>query len=196
LWARQGGGKRRVVYSPALPRLLRSRRIKCVAALPYSTLPIHSGSEPDAVAERRTGSQAPRHSGHTGLKHRRRFDDDGGNRRPPGRAASLPVVKGGKPQLGPSPAPPSISSIAHKFVTAKRPAGRSLSCSGLILADQGALSISLCISIYFFLGLPRIAHFLASYDFAIPIILLRAFPLVWRCNPRNLECCKSTFLDC
>jgi hypothetical protein len=40
--------------------------------------------------ERHTGSQAPRHSDHAGLEHRRRFDDDGRNRR------SARVAKGSK----------------------------------------------------------------------------------------------------
>jgi hypothetical protein len=72
-----GVGRREAAggHSLALPRLLRSRKIRCVAALPYSTLPIRSGGifaiilavslTPSPKGD--TGSQAPHHSGHAGL---------------------------------------------------------------------------------------------------------------------------------
>ena len=67
------------------PRLLRSRRIRCVAALPYSTLPIRSGGISAIILavsltpspKGTPGSQAPHHGCHAGLQHRRCFDDDG-----------------------------------------------------------------------------------------------------------------------
>jgi hypothetical protein len=46
----------------------------------------HFVVELKAFAEGQTGSQAPNHGGHAGLRHRRRFDDGGRKRRLPGIA--------------------------------------------------------------------------------------------------------------
>ena len=47
----------------------------------------------ETFTERQAGSQAPHHSGHTGLTHRRRLDDDGPDRGPHGIAKGQQEVR-------------------------------------------------------------------------------------------------------
>jgi hypothetical protein len=93
-----GPGRREAAggHSKSLARLSTRRRISREASSPDNILPICSGGI-DAIILALTSrpspketprSEAPDHRGHAGLEHRRCFNNDDTNRRPPGIAKS------------------------------------------------------------------------------------------------------------